>query len=115
MLRSGRRYFIACCTEELINFYKTFFGADFLGVQFRHDDLGDKIHYFFKCDYLNGLMGEGISFPRWAGLWPAAQVKAKARFRHQLPRRSAKTQLKHYLGVLTEPIFASLIAKSRGD
>lgn len=70
MYQTRRDYFIACCTTELEDFYKTFFGADMTGITIQHEDLGPKSHRMFVCDYKRGLLGYGMPLIPWLSLWP---------------------------------------------
>lgn len=85
MLRTGRRHFIACCTDELAPFYSNFFGAQWCGVEFKHDDLGPKVHRLFKCDYLPGLLNTGLRVPTRLVLWPSATAHARRHYADLLP------------------------------
>lgn len=70
IINTRRRYFVACCTDELVPFYKTFFGAEFTGESIIHSDLGPKEHHMFVCDYQLGMVGVNIDFFGWLSLWP---------------------------------------------
>lgn len=61
IVKTKRRYLLACCTDELVPFYKIFFGAKFTGHSIFHSDLGPKIHHMFFCDYQLGLVAIAIS------------------------------------------------------
>jgi hypothetical protein len=86
MLRSGRRHFIACCTDELLTFYKVFYSGQFMGKTFHHDDLGPKPHHLFRCDYQKGLQGCGMKKLPWLLMgWPSALVHGLHHHPQNLP------------------------------
>lgn len=115
MLRSRRHHFIACCTDEFVSFYRNFFGAKFLNSSFCHDDLGDKIHHLFTCNYCHGLAGKDVSFFHWSGLWPTALRIARQKHSEMLPEETFLLKARYMAGMAAEYFCSSLIAKSRGD
>lgn len=70
LTNTKRRYFLACCTDELAPFYRIFFGAKFTGHSIIHSDLGPKMHHIFFCDYQLGMVGKNIGVGAWLSLWP---------------------------------------------
>lgn len=104
MLRTRRRHFVACCTDELVAFYCKFFGAKLCGVEFVHDDLGPRPHQLFRCDYLSGLHANGLSVPLWLALWPTATSRARRYHADLMPSVSAPRALWLQLALLIEPL-----------
>lgn len=72
MVFTRQKYFLACCTRELIDFYRDFLRAEFTGVEFLHTDLGPKSHHLFVVPFEAGLRGDGMSFRNWLLMWPVA-------------------------------------------
>ncbi len=104
MLRSGRKHFVACCTDELVPFYTSFFGAKLCGVEFTHDDLGTKKHRLFRCDYLPGLIDVGLRSSLWLVLWPTATAHARKHFPELVPKVSLLRAFWLQLALVLEPV-----------
>jgi hypothetical protein len=79
MLLTRQRYLVACCTDELVSFYRTFFSAQFVGCSFIHADLGPKEHHLFYSPYQEGMLGKGMGFVRWLSLWPSPALRGLLR------------------------------------
>lgn len=79
MLLTRQRYLVACCTDELVHFYRTFFSARFVGCIFQHADLGPKPHHLFFSPYQEGMLGKGMAFSRWVSLWPHPALRGLLR------------------------------------
>ncbi len=116
IMDTRRRYFVACCTDELVPFYKTFFGAEFTGGSIVHSDLGTKEHHMFVCDYQLGMVGVNIDFFGWLSLWPKL-ASAGLRNGNLLPWipnwRRRLFLLKCRVGGLAEPLASSIAARLR--
>lgn len=69
LVASRRRYFIGCCTESLVNSYNHMFTLNFPGEIFRHDDLGEKAHHMFVCDFHHVIAGASQRAVVWSSLW----------------------------------------------
>lgn len=76
MVLTRQHYFLACCTRDLISFYRDFLCGVFVGTEFRHSDLGPKKHYLFFVPFMAGVRGRGISMIRWLPLWPMSTLIA---------------------------------------
>ncbi len=110
MLRSKRKYIIACCTDELVPFYKNFFGATFVGKTFIHSDLGQKPHHLFKVNYLDKLHGRGIKLRYWMILWPSAVKHAMSNYPEIFYGLSSSRVLALKLSFIIEQITLKLIS-----
>lgn len=111
-----RRYFLACCTEELVSFYKTFFGANFLGRSIIHSDLGTKEHFLFVCDYQPGMVGVNLKLVPWISLWakPAQEGLRDGTLLSWIPRWQRKLfYIKCAIGGLAEPLADKLVNNTR--
>ncbi len=116
LLATGRRYILACCTDELVPFYQRFYCARFTGVTIQHSDLGPKPHRVFFSDYQPGMLGSGISAVPWLALWP---VPALVGLRHGALLQDATVSERALayarcaLGLLAMPVAVQLVALSR--
>ena len=70
MLNTRRRYIVACCTDQLVSFYKKFFDASFVNITFTHVDLGSEPHHLFFSDFREGMLGRSLELLPWLSLWP---------------------------------------------
>lgn len=107
LTNTKRRYFLACCTDELAPFYRIFFGAKFTGHSIIHSDLGPKMHHIFFCDYQLGMVGKNIGVGAWLSLWPKpAYIGLKnGTLLYWLPKWKKRLFLiKCFIGMLAEPI-----------
>lgn len=85
MVQTGRPYFVACCTDELVRFYRVFMGARLSGQVIQHADLGTKPHHVFSCDYSAVLFGRRLHLGPWLMLWPRVALRMRASLRGRLP------------------------------
>ena len=112
VISTRRRYFLACCTDELVSFYKTFFGANFLGRSIIHSDLGTKEHFMFICDYQFGMVGENVKLAPWLSLWAkSAQTGlSDGTLLYWVPElQRKKFLLKCTIGSYLEPVASTLV------
>lgn len=74
MLLTRQKYFIACCTDDLVSFYRDFLCGQFVGIRFRHSDLGGKAHELFVVPFHSGMLREGVNLLDWVCVWPRVAV-----------------------------------------
>ncbi|MFO1318437.1 MAG: hypothetical protein U1F52_02375 [Burkholderiales bacterium] len=74
MLLTRQKYFIACCTDDLVSFYRDFLCGQFVESGFRHSDLGGKAHELFVVPFHSGMLREGVNLLDWVCVWPRVAV-----------------------------------------
>lgn len=113
MQRTRKRYAIACCTEDLMVFYREFFGVSFTGHQILHDDLGDKTHHMFSNDIESRMRGENIGFMRWCALWPPVLRQGIAGISAAGFIEKARLRAMLLVGVVLSPFVNKMIEAAR--
>lgn len=114
-LLTGKRFALACCTDELLEFYRVFFGVHATGIAIQHDDLGPKQHFVFVNDIWERMAGRGIAFFPWCALWPTV---TEAGYQHSNSRAFLQAEGRTLLaklvtGKLLQPAINWMLARKR--
>lgn len=115
VLRTRKRFVLACCTADLKPFYETFFGVRFTGQVIIHDDLGTAPHHMFVNDVHARIRGEGLRWLPWLGFWPgvARQAAADARIQSESIGASHVLPCRAIVGRIAQPAVTWLLERRK--